>query len=293
MRIVLQTLGSPEGKSVWAVAKFLHRFLGSPQVLRMPAFWRFLLLDFFILPFYSWGAARRYRKVWCPRERCSLQMAKTRALAQRLQEALPQAQVLVESFTGTPVGDADLFIPLYPHYADSSFGLLAGTRKNVVPPYGDNPDFVNALAKLFEKHAGTIKAEQVILSFHGVPADSPDAERYRAECLKTAEFFSVAAKIDPAKIRVGFQSKFGPKKWLSPSTKSLVRNAPVPAVLLPAGFVCDCIETVHELGELTAGTSVKLLPCLNEDAAEIFKNMTIRLTDCQRKAFDNAVKSSV
>lgn len=285
MRITLLTLGSPEGKSVWAVAKFLRCFLGNPHVLRVPAIARWLLVNCVIVPFYSWSSAKRYRRVWCEQENCSLQISKTRALVKALRERLPNCEVDFETLAGTQIHQnlktknsphstlhSPLFIPLFPHFAESSFGALAGTRKNVIAPFGSHPAFIEALVKHFKKHVPAPRV--VVLSFHSVPASVPEASRYERDCYETATLFAIAAGLPQTAVRVGFQSKFGPKKWLVPATKSLVASAPAGTVLLPAGFICDCIETVVELGDLVAGTPVKLLPCLNENAAEMLAKIT-------------------
>lgn len=269
MRVILLTLGSPAGTGVRDVARFLRKFLGDARVIRVPAFFRRLLVDLIIVPFYSWSAAKRYRRVWCPKENCSLQIAETRKLVRRLRERFPEHEIDFESFEDGGNVPADLFVPLYPHDTESCYRLLAGTRENVVKPYGNHPAFVKALCGHFEKLTKNIPATEVILSFHGIPADAPEAARYVRDCYETAELFAAGTALPPNTVRVGFQSKFGFKKWLEPSTKSLVENAPAGTVLIPAGFLCDCIETAEELGTLVAGTRVRLLPCLNESAADV------------------------
>jgi ferrochelatase len=75
--------------------------------------------------------------------------------------------------------------------------------------------------------------------------------------------------------RVTFQSRFGYAKWLEPYTEptliELARRGTARVDVLCPGFVCDCLETLEEIG-ITArerfveagGRELYLLSCLNE-----------------------------
>jgi ferrochelatase len=179
-----------------------------------------------------------------------------------------------------------LLIPLFPHYAMSSYetavvrvravaAKLAPQIKVVVqPPYGDAPDYIAALAgsaaEFFKRDY-----DHLLLSFHGVPERQirksdpthahclmvPDCCRtpseahpfcYRHQCFRTAEEFVKAAKIPDGKWSVAFQSRWGKASWLTPYTdQELARRARggVKKILvISPAFVADCLETIEELG---------------------------------------------
>jgi ferrochelatase len=74
---------------------------------------------------------------------------------------------------------------------------------------------------------------------------------------------------------VTFQSRFGAAKWLQPYTEptlvELARSGVRRVDVVCPGFVCDCLETLEEIG-ITAraaftaagGREFHLIPCLNE-----------------------------
>jgi ferrochelatase len=76
---------------------------------------------------------------------------------------------------------------------------------------------------------------------------------------------------------VAFQSRFGPEKWIGPSTAEILeglhaRSVRRPLVVAP-GFTTDCLETLDELGNEGlhqfvkgggTGSDYALCPCLND-----------------------------
>ena len=79
--------------------------------------------------------------------------------------------------------DRILVFPLYPHYSatttatvnDQVFRSLMKMRfqpaLRTVPPYHDDPVYIDALAVSIEKHLATLafKPEVIIASYHGIP----------------------------------------------------------------------------------------------------------------------------
>jgi ferrochelatase len=182
--------------------------------------------------------------------------------------------------------DEFLLIPLFPHYAMSSFEtavervkevtshVAPGTRVVVQPPFYDEPRYIAALvASAAEYLAGGY--DHLLFSFHGLPerqlrksdptgchclaaADccqqpSPaHATCYRAQCFKTVAAFVKLAGVPVSKYSVSFQSRLGRDPWLKPYTDyELVRFAEEGKkkllVICPA-FVSDCLETLEEIG---------------------------------------------
>jgi ferrochelatase len=182
--------------------------------------------------------------------------------------------------------DSLLLIPLFPHYAMSSFETavervreVAATearhmRIEVQPPFFDHPDFIAALVASAREYLNR-EFDHLLFSFHGLPerqvrkADptgshclvkenccelsSPaHATCYRAQCFKTAAAFVKQANVPKEKYSVAFQSRLGRDPWLKPYTDyvlPLLANRGVRKLLVicPA-FVSDCLETLEEIG---------------------------------------------
>ena len=182
--------------------------------------------------------------------------------------------------------DELLFIPLYPHHADStvttSIALarqwLAANgsllRLKVLPPFYARDDYIKALVTITRPYLEQ-PHDHVLFSYHGLPeshlktADptgahclsSPDccaiantahATCYRHQILKTTECFVRHAGLGPTEYSVAFQSRLGRAKWLEPATEETLRELAGKGVkrlvvLCPA-FVTDCLETLEEIG---------------------------------------------
>jgi ferrochelatase len=182
--------------------------------------------------------------------------------------------------------DEVLLIPLFPHYAMSSYETAVERVKKVAawaapkmrievqPPYGDAPDYVAALAASAKNHleAGY---DHLLFSFHGVPvrhlrksdptgdhclialnccnvASPAHATCYRAQCFKTVAAFVKQAGVPAGKFSVSFQSRLGRDVWLMPYTDVVLTELPKRGikkllVICPA-FVSDCLETLEEIG---------------------------------------------
>jgi ferrochelatase len=179
-----------------------------------------------------------------------------------------------------------LVIPLFPHWAMSSFETAAERARRVAfeqaphlkvtiaTPFYDDPDYVSALVDSAKPYL-TKRIDHLLFSFHGLPErhlhksdptghhpiDKPiccdetnPAHRtcYRAHCLKTVELFAHAVGLEDGKYSVAFQSRLGREPWMQPYTDvELARLAKSGvkrlAVMCPA-FVADCLETLEEIG---------------------------------------------
>jgi ferrochelatase len=204
-------------------------------------------------------------------------------LAMRYQN--PTIESAVKKLAGKGATDV-LLIPLFPHYAMSSYEtavvrvkkvaakLAPQMKVTVQPPYFDQPDYVAALvasAKDFLKTG----YDHLLFSFHGIPerhlkksdptgrhcltvsncceAASPaHATCYRAQCFKTVAAFVKLAGVPAGKFSVSFQSRLGRDPWLKPYTDFELAELPKRGVkkllvICPA-FVSDCLETLEEIG---------------------------------------------
>jgi ferrochelatase len=293
--VLLVNLGSPDSPSVHNVRKYLREFLMDGRVLDKPWPVRFCVVNFAILPSRPKESAHAYQKIWTPegsplvvtsqRVRTKLQerVAVPVELAMRYQN--PSIESALKKLVEKHVTDL-LVIPLFPHYAMSSYESAAERVKKIAarmtpqikieiqPPYFDAPEYIEALVASAKKHL-EIGHDHLLFSFHGIPerhlrksdptgchclkvenccaVPSPaHATCYRAQCFKTVAAFVAKAGVPKEKYSVSFQSRLGKDPWLKPYTDLELEKFPARGikkllVICPA-FVSDCLETIEEIG---------------------------------------------
>ncbi|TIX11052.1 MAG: ferrochelatase, partial [Mesorhizobium sp.] len=186
--------------------------------------------------------------------------------------------------------DRILSFPLYPQYSatttatanDQLFRALMKIRRapaiRSVPPYYDEPVYIEALARSIERHLASLdfEPEVVIASYHGIPKPYSDkGDPYRAHCLETTRLLREKLSWDEKKLITTFQSRFGAQEWLQPYTdvtvEKLAREGVKSIAIVNPGFSVDCIETLDEIGREAAetfhhagGRNFAHIPCLND-----------------------------
>jgi ferrochelatase len=176
-------------------------------------------------------------------------------------------------------------IPLYPHYAMSSYETavihVVNTHKRmqckfelkVVPPFYNNPDYIKVLAESIRPHL-TEPFDHLLFSYHGIPErhlkksdftgrhclcnsgcceNSSPAHQvcYRHQVIQTTSLVTQYLGISPGKFSFSFQSRLGADAWLKPYTAAQLESFPKKGikklvVVCPA-FVSDCLETLEEI----------------------------------------------
>jgi len=293
--VLLVNLGSPDSPSVADVRTYLGEFLMDGRVLDAPWPIRWSIVHLAILPKRPAQSAEAYEKIWTPEG--SPLVATSRKISEALQEntglrvelAMRYRNPSIESAV-LKLSDAGveelLLIPLFPHYAMSSFEtavervkqvlreLAPAIALTVVPPYYDHPEYIRALVGSASEY---LKGDydHLLFSFHGIPerhlrkADptgshcmishdcceksSPAlATCYRAQCLATARQFVKAAGIPDHNYSIGFQSRLGREPWLKPYTdiilEELGKKGVKKLLVICPSFVSDCLETLEEIG---------------------------------------------
>lgn len=291
--VLLVNLGSPDSPSVGDVRRYLREFLMDGRVLDAPYPIRFFVVHGCILPFRPRHSAEAYQKIWL--EEGSPLVVTSRAVQSQLQNRLPMPvelamryqqpsiEAAVRNLQAKGVNEV-LLIPLFPHYAMSSFEtavervravsarLAPGLGVQVIEPYYDRREYIDALVAASMPFLQS-PYDHLLFSFHGIPerhlrksdptgchclqvqdcCTKPSlahATCYRAQCLKTTSAFVQAAGV--TSYSVAFQSRLGRDPWLTPYTDhELVRLAKMGVkrllVICPA-FVSDCLETIEEIG---------------------------------------------
>ncbi len=293
--VLLVNLGSPDSPAVPDVRRYLREFLMDGRVIDAPWPIRFGIVHCAILPKRPHVSAEAYRSIWT-REGSPLVV-----ISRRVQAAL-QAQVnipveLAMRYQNPSIAAAIgnlarqgieelLLIPLFPHYAMSSYetavervkatlaSLAPAMRLRVQPPYYEEPGYVKALS---ESASDSLKThfDHLLFSFHGLPerhlkksdetgcyclkvkncCEVPGPAHttcYRAQCLKTVRAFVRETGLPDGRYSIAFQSRLGRDPWMRPyADKEIERLAQAGVkrllVICPA-FVADCLETIEEIG---------------------------------------------
>jgi len=177
----------------------------------------------------------------------------------------PLTTATMQSLIQDGIHDA-ILLPLYPQYssvnAGSSFNewnrqaklLGANFNERQVREYFRHPKYIRSInARIDEALTLFDKPDNVYLLFsaHGTPLDLVKrGDPYSDQIRETMELV-MSQRGHDKKYVLSFQSKVGPKKWLSPSTTDTISNLGQMGVadllVIPIAFVSDHIETLHEL----------------------------------------------
>ena len=293
--VLLVNLGSPDAPSVAAVRRYLREFLMDGRVLDVNWLARFCIVHFAILPWRPKHSAEAYRKIWTAAGSPLVVTSRQVQAELRRRAAVPielamryQHPSIPEAVGALAAQGAEevLLIPLFPHYAMSSFEsavervkevaarLAPRMRLEVQPPFFDEPDYIAALAGSAAEYLKP-GFDHLLFSFHGLPerhlrksdptgghclavenccetASPAHATCYRAQCFKTVAAFVRKAGVPAGKYSVAFQSRLGRDPWLRPYTDHVLAELPQRGiqrlvVMCPA-FVSDCLETLEEMG---------------------------------------------
>lgn len=322
--VLLINLGTPDAPTPDAVGRYLRQFLMDGFVINTPAPLRWFLVNVLIVPRRKYQSAEAYQKVQMPQG--SPLLVQTRALAEEVTRLLPaMGESYVVEFGmryGNPSIESALrklksrevsriiVLPLYPQYAESSFETAVVETKRsarelgceekliILPPFYDEPGFINAWAERIRAEINPEITDHLVLSFHGLPVshvtkfhsgnqarptavccneiNSTNEKCYRAQCFATARAIAAKLQLHPDDYTVSFQSRLGRAEWIGPNTVNVLedlarRGRKRIAVACPS-FVADCLETLEEMGIrgretfiAAGGADLQLIPSLNSD----------------------------
>ena len=305
--IMLINLGTPDGTDFKPMWRYLREFLSDPRVIELnKAIW-YPILYGLVLTTRPKKSGANYARIWNREKNESPLRTFTRSQAEKLTEALADLPNVVIDWAmryGNPSTESVarrlveqgceriLSLPLYPQYSatttatanDQLFRALMKIRHapaiRSVPPYYDEPVYIEALARSIEKHLATLDfvPEVVITSYHGIPKPYSDrGDPYRAHCLETTRLLRARLGWDEKKLITTFQSRFGVQEWLQPYTditvERLAKDGVKSMAVVNPGFSVDCIETLDEIGREAAetfhhagGKNFAHIPCLNDSA---------------------------
>jgi protoporphyrin/coproporphyrin ferrochelatase len=296
--LILMNLGSPDSTAVPDVKRYLNEFLMDKRVIDYPYLFRLLLIKGIIVPRRAEKSAEAYRSIWW--EQGSPLIVLTQQLENAVQHDLKmpveiamrygqpaQEQAFKNLLAANPDLKEVILLPLYPHYAMSSYETAVEHAKEVhkkygyqhrfkltiIPPYYKDPEYINALAESMRPYVAQ-DFDHLLFSYHGVPerhirkgdvtkrhclqiadcchvASAAHEFCYRHQVHITSELVAEKLGIPKDKWSVSFQSRLGREEWLKPYTAVRLEELPKEGKkrLLVAcpAFVSDCLETLEEI----------------------------------------------
>ncbi len=296
--ILLVNLGSPDSYAVKDVRRYLGEFLMDERVIDFPHWFRSFLIKGIILNTRPKKSAAAYKSIWWDEGSPLMVLSKRLHTAVQKETELPVAlgmrygsPSIYDAIKGLQDDNPDLenisLIPLYPHYAMSSYETVVVKAREVVEehfshltmmvkkPFYDDPAYLEVLSKSLED-ALPKDYDQILFSYHGIPErhilkgdvskahclnvanccqkDSPVQQFcYRHQTVDTTRRVAEKLNLDKSKYSTSFQSRLGPIQWLTPYTDKTIedfaKNGVKKLVVLCPAFVSDCLETIEEIGE--------------------------------------------
>ncbi len=294
--VLLANLGSPGSTEVKDLRKYLGEFLMDERVIDIPYLVRLLLVRGIIVPFRSPKSAAKYKTIWTengsPLIHISKQVQKHLHEKMNLPVELcmrygnPTAEAAFEKLVSeNPDLKEVVLVPLYPHYAMSSYETAAVQVKGihhrkaysfslkVVPPFYNHPGYIQALANSFKPFLEK-PFDHLLFSYHGIPerhvrktdmtkihclvtADcchvaSPAHQTcYRHQVFETTKLTAEALGLSANQFSTSFQSRLGADAWLKPFSVELFekfsKQGIKKLVVACPAFVSDCLETLEEI----------------------------------------------
>ncbi len=291
--VLLVNLGSPDSTSVPDVRRYLNEFLMDKRVIDVS--WpirRFVVGT--ILINRPKESAHAYEKIWT--KEGSPLIVTSRNVQKKLQQSAKVPVELAMRYQNPSIPDTVrklaeqgidelLMIPLFPHYAMSSYESaverVKEVARNIAPkmriqvqsPFYNDPGYINALVASAGEYLQK-DYDYLLFSYHGVPErqikksdptgchclakanccevpSEAHATCYRAQCYQTTTAFVKQAGIPSEKYSVSFQSRLGKHPWLTPYTdfelERLAQQGIKKLFVMCPAFVADCLETIEEI----------------------------------------------
>lgn len=294
--IILMNLGSPDSTQVKDVRRYLSQFLMDKRVIDYPYIFRKVLVDGLIVPSRAPKSAEAYDTIWT--KDGSPLIVWTQKLEKSLENKLSEPVEIAMRYGRPSMDEAFkslirkspdlqevLAIPLYPHYAMSSFETAVEHAKDThrkggyrftlefIRPFFDDQDYIHAMADRIRPYLEN-HYDHLLFSFHGIPErhlkrSDPTGKHclqaanccsvdsvahktcYRHQCFQTMNLVTKHLQIPAEKFSYSFQSRLGREQWLTPYTDFRLQEMPREGIkkllIICPAFVSDCLETLEEI----------------------------------------------
>lgn len=265
--LLLVNLGSPASPLNKDVRAYLKEFLSDQHVVELPRWFWQPLLKGVILPTRTWRSATFYRHMW--RKDGSPLVSYTKQMCRKVQLRLPDWDVQYAMTYGQPhieqrlhlmkkAGDDRIVVlPLFPQYTKSTHGGIiqqvkaSGIETLIICHFYDEPQYQKLLAHQIDECYQKKDYDSVIFSYHGIPTSMiKHGDPYLKECRETTAAVTKFLELPHERVKMAFQSKFGPMPWLKPYLKNTLMQLAAMGkrnvLIVTPSFVEDCLETIEE-----------------------------------------------
>ncbi|MBS1935890.1 MAG: ferrochelatase, partial [Bacteroidetes bacterium] len=189
--IILMNLGSPDSTEVKDVQKYLSQFLMDGRVIDYPFLFRKILVDGIIVPSRAPKSAEAYKTIWT--KEGSPLVVLTKQLREALQKQIEEPVEIAMRYGNPTIESAYnnlvkkipglqevIAVPLYPHYAMSSYETAVEHAKEVykknnyafrltfIEPYYNEQNYIHALSENIRPYLQQ-EYDHLLFSYHGVP----------------------------------------------------------------------------------------------------------------------------
>ena len=280
--IVMLNLGGPVTLS--HVEPFLKTLFGDRDLIKLPG-------PAWFQPTYAWGIAKirtkgaqkKYAEIGggSPLLReTALQASSLRTELRSLgfegpiklifRTSQPRAESMLKVLKREGIHQI-LPLSLYPHDCKATIGSSMRELEQLAPKYGisilpgvlhyaDHPKYITALGQLIRDKLDELPYATVIFSAHSLPVNQiENGDPYEDEIHKSVEAIKQFLGDIPGGYLLGYQSRVGPIRWLTPSLKTVLKDCRGrDVIIVPISFVSEHIETLHELDIEYRETAQKL-----------------------------------
>jgi len=293
--VLLVNLGSPESPTAKDVKPYLDEFLMDERVIDVPKLLRNILVRGIILQTRPKKSAKAYAKIWRDEGSPLIVISERFANKVRQHTQMPVAlgmrygkmsiKKALQELKGKGV-DEVLLVPLYPHYAMSSYETVVvkameekekhfpELKITTLPAFYKSPEYIKVLSNSISEGLEDFDYDHILFSYHGIPERhirKSDPTKfhckidgsccsinsvahnscYRHQVYETTELVKAELGLSEEKVSTSFQSRLAGDPWLKPYTDYEFERFPKEGkkklAVVTAAFVSDCLETLEEI----------------------------------------------
>ncbi len=293
--VLLVNLGSPDAPTPKAVKPYLDEFLMDERVIDVPRWLRNVLVRGIILQTRPKKSAKAYKKIWwedgspliviSERFKAKVQSKTSIPVALGMRYGSMSIYKALKSLKVEDVNEV-LLVPLYPHYAMSSYETVVVKTLEVqqehfpemqlttLPAFYRNGDYIKVLSESISKSLESFDYDHILFSYHGIPERhirKSDPTKfhckidgsccninsvahhtcYRHQCYDTTARVIKYLGLEEEKVSSSFQSRLAGDPWLKPYTdfefERLAKEGKKKLAVITPAFVSDCLETLEEI----------------------------------------------
>lgn len=293
--VLLVNLGSPDSPTPKDLKPYLDEFLMDERVIDAPRWLRNIIVRGIILRTRPKRSAAAYQKIWwkegsplvviSERFRDKVQARTDTAVALGMRYGSMQIKKAMNELYQSGVEEI-LLVPLYPHYAMSSYETVVvkamelqredfpNLKLVTLPPFYKNSAFIKVLSNSIAEGLQDFDYDHILFSYHGIPerhirksdpthfhCKIDDAcckinsvahhTCYRHQCYETTDLVKTALDLDDDRVSSSFQSRLAGDPWLKPYTDyefaRLAKEGKKNLAVITPAFVSDCLETLEEI----------------------------------------------